>query len=181
MLNLVDFYGGTLLIFALAMFEMAAVFWIYGIENFCWDLEYMTGRKASLYWRICWCIVTPVFMIFIFVYSMATFTPLQYSGWDYPDTYTALGWAIFGVGFAMFPVMAVVALVRTRKTTVWSTVVAACVPSETWGPEDRDHYVRWKLFKATALERRMKQALEGGHGVWKQKLYILLGWYRTEI
>lgn len=30
MLNLVDYFGGTMLIFALAMFEMVALFWIYG-------------------------------------------------------------------------------------------------------------------------------------------------------
>lgn len=84
MLNLVDHFGGTLLIFALAMFEMAALFWVYGIENFCWDLEYMTGRKASIYWRVCWALISPVFMTFIFIYSMVMLEPLQYSGWDYP-------------------------------------------------------------------------------------------------
>lgn len=30
MLNLVDYFGGTMLIFALAQFEMVAIFWIYG-------------------------------------------------------------------------------------------------------------------------------------------------------
>lgn len=30
MLNMVDYFGGTLLIFALAMFELAGIFWIYG-------------------------------------------------------------------------------------------------------------------------------------------------------
>lgn len=104
MLNLVDYFGGTLLIFALAMFEMAAIFWIYGnsrkcyndsflymylllcpgIENFTLDLEYMTGRKTSFYWRICWFLITPVFMTFIFIYSMSNLEPLRYSGWDYP-------------------------------------------------------------------------------------------------
>ena len=30
MLNLVDYFGGTLLIFALALFELGAIFWVYG-------------------------------------------------------------------------------------------------------------------------------------------------------
>lgn len=84
MLNLVDYYGGTLLIFCLAIFETAGIFWIYGLENCCWDIEFMTGRKTSLYWRLCWAFVTPVLMAIIFIYSMATIKPLQYSGWDYP-------------------------------------------------------------------------------------------------
>lgn len=177
MLNLVDFYGGTMLIFALAMFEMGAVFWVYGIENFCWDLEYMTGRKASLYWRICWCIITPIFMIFIFIYSMATFQPLKYSGWDYPESLTALGWGIFGFGFAMFPVLALVALVKARQSNWWATLRSAVLASPEWGPQDREHYARWKQFKADALERRLKIAREAGHGWAKQKLFVLFGWY----
>lgn len=88
MLNLVDYFGGTLLIFCLAVFETAGIFWIYGLENCCWDLEFMTGRKTSLYWRTCWIFITPVLMAVIFIYSMATIKPLQYSGWDYPVSLT---------------------------------------------------------------------------------------------
>lgn len=88
MLNLVDYFGGTLLIFCLAVFETAGIFWIYGLESYCWDLEFMTGRKTSLYWRTCWIFITPVLMAVIFIYSMATIKPLQYSGWDYPVSLT---------------------------------------------------------------------------------------------
>lgn len=88
MLNLVDYFGGTLLIFCLAVFETAGLFWIYGLENYCWDLEFMTGRKTSLYWRTCWIFITPVLMAVIFIYSMTTIKPLQYSGWDYPVSLT---------------------------------------------------------------------------------------------
>lgn len=184
MLTLVDFYGGTLLIFALAMFEMGVIFWLYGIENFCWDLEYMTGRKASLYWRICWTVFTPLFMIFIFFYSMAEFKPLRYSGMYYPAGLSALGWGIFGFGFAMFPALALVELwrsLRANKTgSCWQTLQIACAPSAQWGPADREHYVRWKEFKARALERRQKLSKEAGHSMLREKVYIVLGWYSTE-
>lgn len=120
MLNLVDYFGGTMLIFALAMFELVAIFWIYGeiikifkytffiykyfycflgIENFCWDLEYMTGRKASLYWRFCWFFITPVFMTFIFIYSMSNLEPLKYSGWEYPSYLTCKYTVIYIICF----------------------------------------------------------------------------------
>lgn len=38
MLNLMDYFGGTLLIFALAMFEMMSIFWIYGSTLFVYDM-----------------------------------------------------------------------------------------------------------------------------------------------
>lgn len=183
MLNLVDFYGGTLLIFALAMFEVVVVFWLYGIENFCWDLEYMTGRKASLYWRLCWTIVSPLFMIFIFAYSMAYFVAPQYGRRNYPSALTAVGWSIFGFGFAMFPVLALAALWLARlarppsSSSWWQTVKEACTPSSKWGPEDAEQRARWFEFKTMALERRMKMAERAGHSMLKQKLYIICGWY----
>ncbi len=36
-LNLVDHYGGTFLVFALAIVQLTGVMWVYGLENFCWD------------------------------------------------------------------------------------------------------------------------------------------------
>ena len=38
MLTLVDHFGGTFLVFALAIVEIIAIFWIYGLENICNDL-----------------------------------------------------------------------------------------------------------------------------------------------
>lgn len=55
-----------------------------GVENFCLDLEFMTGRKTSGYWRVCWALITPIFMFTVFVYSMSIYEKLQYAGLDYP-------------------------------------------------------------------------------------------------
>lgn len=73
MLNLVDHFGGTFLIFALAIVELTGIVWIYGLENFCWDLEFMLNRKVTAFWRITWFLVTPIMMISIFLYSMVTY------------------------------------------------------------------------------------------------------------
>jgi len=35
----------------------------------------MVGRKLSVHWRVCWGIITPVLMIAILVYSLATKEP----------------------------------------------------------------------------------------------------------
>ena len=68
MLQLVDYFGGTFLIFALAIFELVGIFWIYGIENFCWDLEFMLKRPVTPFWRLSWFILTPAIMITILIY-----------------------------------------------------------------------------------------------------------------
>lgn len=92
MLNLVDHFGGTFLIFVLAIGELTGVMWIYGLESFCNDIQFMIGRRPSWYWRVCWLIITPIFMIVVFIYSMATLQPLLYAGKEYPES----GYSEFG-------------------------------------------------------------------------------------
>lgn len=84
MLNLVDHFGGTMLVFILAILELIGIFWIYGLDNLCTDVEFMLKRKPGAYWKICWMIITPIFMMVIFVYSMVTYEPLAYGGKKYP-------------------------------------------------------------------------------------------------
>lgn len=85
MLNLVDHFGGTFLIFVLAIGAITGVMWIYGLNNFCNDVQFMIDRRPGWYWRICWLVITPCFMIFVFIYSMATLKPLLYGGKAYPE------------------------------------------------------------------------------------------------
>lgn len=85
-LNLVDTYGGTYVVFCLAVFEMIGIFWIYGLQNFCDDVEFMTERKVTIYWRLCWTIITPGLMAVMFIYSLVSMTTIKYSGWDYPES-----------------------------------------------------------------------------------------------
>lgn len=85
LINLVDFFGGTFVVFVLAIAELIGFFWIYGLERFCDDVEFMLDRRPSFYWKLCWGIITPVLMIVIFIYSIITMETLQYNRKDYPE------------------------------------------------------------------------------------------------
>jgi solute carrier family 6 amino acid transporter-like protein 5/7/9/14 len=50
----------------------------------CDDLEFMLGKKTGAYWRICWGFVTPVLMLVILVYSVATMEPEKYNDQPFP-------------------------------------------------------------------------------------------------
>ncbi|KAG4068007.1 hypothetical protein HA402_010693 [Bradysia odoriphaga] len=178
MLNLVDYYGGTLLIFCLAVFEAAGIFWIYGLENCCWDIEFMTGRKTSLYWRLCWAFITPVLMAVIFIYSMSTITPLQYSGWDYPVSLSAIGWGIFGLGIIQFPFWGIWRIARRTKLSAWEATKESLKPNKKWGPADPEKYLEWEKFKKDVKEKRIKEAQLKQHSYLRQKLYIFIGKYK---
>lgn len=56
-----------------------------GLDNFCRDIEFMLGVKVGAYWRLCWGFVTPVFLIGILIYRLATLEPITYNGKAYPE------------------------------------------------------------------------------------------------
>lgn len=178
LLNLVDYFGGTFLIFVLAIGELVGVFWVYGLENFCNDAEFMLNRHPSCYWKICWGVVTPVLMIVIFIYSMITLEPLTYNGNDYPDGYLSkwifvtfivivkfsillflvVGWTLFAIGLCLIPLWAIY-LIDIRKPIV--SLKRSLKPKKSWGPKSPTVHQDWITYterkreeKKNVMERR---------------------------
>ena len=86
MLELVDYYAGSFVVFILATLEITGIFWVYGLENFLDDVEYMLKKRPSAYWRVCWAIVVPLLLAVILIYTIVTLRPLTYSNISYPDS-----------------------------------------------------------------------------------------------
>lgn len=100
--TLVDYFGGTFIFFVLTTVEVISVLWWYGkikqnsggeivnlnkpvgLENICQDVHFMLKQKVGLYWRICWGLITPVVLIIIFIYFVATLEEITYEGKQYP-------------------------------------------------------------------------------------------------
>lgn len=83
-LNLVDYFGASLIALVLAIAELFTLGWIYGVRRICKDTEFMIGRNPGLYWRLCWGIITPILMTAILIYTFVSYEPLQYKGQTYP-------------------------------------------------------------------------------------------------
>lgn len=60
------------------------------MDRFCKDIEFMTGRRTGLYWRICWGLVTPLLMVVILLYTFITYKPLTYKEYEYPEAVIGL-------------------------------------------------------------------------------------------
>jgi len=82
-LNLLDFFGATFVALVLAIFELLAIGWVYGVKRVCRDVEFMLGRKTSIYYRLCWGFITPLLMTIILVYMLVLYEPLQYKDYTY--------------------------------------------------------------------------------------------------
>lgn len=57
-----------------------------GIDNFLDDTEFMVGSRPSIYWRFCWCFLTPLTLFSILIYFLIDLSPIKYNGEYYPTS-----------------------------------------------------------------------------------------------
>ncbi|XP_077874701.1 sodium-dependent dopamine transporter isoform X1 [Ictidomys tridecemlineatus] len=100
------FAAGTSILFGV-LIEAIGVAWFYGVRQFSEDIKQMTGQRPSLYWRLCWKLVSPCFLLFVVVVSIVTFRPPHYGAYVFPAWANALGWVIATSSMAMVPLYAV--------------------------------------------------------------------------
>ncbi|CAO1427900.1 unnamed protein product [Diamesa serratosioi] len=133
-LNLVDFYGASFVVFVLGIAELVTFGWIYGVPRFCKDIEFMLGFRPNIYWRLCWRYITPGLMSIIMIYTLATLEPVTYGGYVYPQMYYIIGWCIAALGVIQLPAFALHAIYKQKGDTLWEKISGAFQPVENWGP-----------------------------------------------
>ncbi|XP_016991490.1 sodium-dependent nutrient amino acid transporter 1 isoform X1 [Drosophila rhopaloa] len=135
-LNLVDFYGVSFTALILAIGELVAVAWIYGVNRFCADIKFMMGIETGWYWRLCWRFITPGLMTAVLIYMLLDMSALEYKGVGYPILAHVFGCFLAALGLVQLPGWAFYAIYKQRRQTgsFWQSVRAACKPSDTWGP-----------------------------------------------
>uniref|UniRef100_A0A8C8G9Z7 Transporter n=1 Tax=Oncorhynchus tshawytscha TaxID=74940 RepID=A0A8C8G9Z7_ONCTS len=71
-LALFDSFAGSIPLLVIAFCEMIAVVYIYGIDRFNKDIEFMIGHKPNLFWQVTWRFVSPLIVLVIFVFYFVT-------------------------------------------------------------------------------------------------------------
>lgn len=172
MITLVDNFGGTLSIFVLGIVELVAIFYFYGMEDLCIDIEFMTGRYVSFYWRVCWLILSPLAMIIVFVYSTVTMKPLTYSKLDFPREYLIGGWCIFLVAMMQLVLWAGWEYARNKPS-----LKTMFKPTHRWGPLDQTNRNEWMKYKEEYKQRTRSAAKAANHPRWLRKINLIFGKY----
>ncbi|ABM80098.1 sodium-dependent transporter [Hyperthermus butylicus] len=106
-LDLVDFYAGSLLLLVVALFEVVAALWLWGIEESYRELHngaYITVPKW--YWKYVVGIITPIYLIIMLAWFLATGTE---SAAAKPEN--IFGW----IGVAMMVIMFLIGLALNYK------------------------------------------------------------------
>uniref|UniRef100_A0A8C7T4R2 Transporter n=1 Tax=Oncorhynchus mykiss TaxID=8022 RepID=A0A8C7T4R2_ONCMY len=85
-LEIFNSYVGSVPLLIIAFFEIIAVAYIYGIGRFSDDLEFMTGHRPNIFWKVCWLVISPLMLIVVLVAYVAVQaqTHPTYPAWN-PD------------------------------------------------------------------------------------------------
>ncbi|KAM8952909.1 sodium- and chloride-dependent neutral and basic amino acid transporter B(0+)-like [Pelodytes ibericus] len=145
-----SFCGGWTLLF-IAVFEVVAIIWIYGGNRVIEDTEMMLGKKHWifwLWWRACWYFITPLLLVVILVWSLATFGSTTFPAWG-----VAIGGLMCAFCLIPIPAVAVWKIIQTPGP-LWQRIVKCCKPTESWGPAlEKNRGERYQhMNKVTGLE-----------------------------
>ncbi|XP_055596970.1 sodium-dependent nutrient amino acid transporter 1-like [Uranotaenia lowii] len=140
-LDLMDYYGATFVTLTLAVFELLTFAWIYGVDRVCKDIEFMLGIKTSLFWRICWGILTPLVVTIILLFSI-----INYEAKKVPAGYNAMGWILYTIAVLQLPAWAMYAWFKNSHTDPRKRLNAIVSPLPDWGPEDPNTRSKYNTF-----------------------------------
>lgn len=110
--TLMDKYAAGYSILFAVFFETLAVSWVYGVERFSDDIYSMIGIRPGIYWRITWKYLAPCFLLFIMIFGLVNYVPLQYDDYVYPWEANFIGWCIALSSILCIPGFAVFQIVR---------------------------------------------------------------------
>ncbi|CAG7629239.1 unnamed protein product [Allacma fusca] len=148
MQDLVEHFGANFTIFFMAMLEGVAIGWVYGVNNWITDLEFMVNVRLGWYWKICWAGFVPVGLGVILVYTLATETRWTMNKLEYPDSAIALGWLLSSFGMALIPLLGAFAIKKSEGNTFMEKFRNSLKPNIKWGPKKPSIRKKWLEFKA---------------------------------
>lgn len=155
-LNLVDYFGGSTIVFVLGFGEIVAIAWVYGLNQICHDIEFMLNRKPNLYWRLTWGLITPGILIVVFIYTVSTSSKLLYKDeFEYPTAAYFCGWLLAAFGIMQVPIWAAVAISKQDEKTFILKVQAAFRPLKKWGPMEPNNMAAYQEF----MEHKKRQEM----------------------
>uniref|UniRef100_A0A3B4XC95 Transporter n=1 Tax=Seriola lalandi dorsalis TaxID=1841481 RepID=A0A3B4XC95_SERLL len=124
--TLFDNFAGSVPLLTIGLFELIAVVYIYGIDRFNEDMEFMIGHKPSIFWQVSWRFISPLIILVILVFYLVTQAQeeLTYLVWDpnsegfpslasipYPSWISAVIFLLAGVPSLAVPVYALCRLI----------------------------------------------------------------------
>ncbi|KAL5271123.1 hypothetical protein ACHWQZ_G001690 [Mnemiopsis leidyi] len=80
MINLMDTWAVAIPLLVVALGELIAIVWFYGIHRFTREVREKTGFQIGWYWQICWVVLSPLVLLVLMGFSIVSyFSDMGYS------------------------------------------------------------------------------------------------------
>ena len=134
-LDLMDTYGAGFSVLFIGTCEIISFNWIYGYRNVAKDIKLMLGFQPMWFWKFCWAVVSPAFLIAIFLLSIFTWTEFKYAGViPYPDWAHDIGKLLILLSAIQVPLWAFLTMITYKIRG--EKVSHVLKPNSRWGPGD---------------------------------------------
>ncbi|XP_001631770.2 sodium- and chloride-dependent GABA transporter 1 isoform X1 [Nematostella vectensis] len=127
--NLMDYQVAGLSLLIVALLEIITIGWIYGVDRFSDDVEYMTGRRPMRWFRICWKYVSPLCTLAIILANLIQWKGVKYNGKPYPGWAELIGWMFMLSSVLMIPAFAIHEIYK-RSGTLRERITFLLKPDE---------------------------------------------------
>ncbi|XP_077362717.1 sodium-dependent neutral amino acid transporter B(0)AT1-like [Festucalex cinctus] len=128
-LALFDNFAGSIPLLVIGLCEMVAIIYIYGVDRFNKDIEFMIGHKPNIFWQVTWRVVSPLIMVVILVFYFVTQVTksLTYLAWNpesesfpalevrpYPEWISVIVFILAGIPSLIIPAVALFKFLQRR-------------------------------------------------------------------
>lgn len=137
-LQIIDWYCASFSLMLISLTECVAIAWVYGVDRFYKDIELMIGYQPTIMWKFAWKFVTPIAILFIWLFSIITLGPVTYGTKVYPEWAVIFGWCLGVVSLIPIPACALYS-VLTAEGTLGERLRKVTKPSPKWGPRKEEH------------------------------------------
>ncbi|ODN03411.1 Sodium-dependent serotonin transporter [Orchesella cincta] len=118
LVNFLTTYGPGISVIFVVFVEAAAVCWLYGTKRFSGDIERMIGKQPSMFWKITWQYISPVFILIIFIFSFFSYEDLNTAQYQYPKWSIIVGWMLTLSSIICVPLYIVYMFIVTPGSTI---------------------------------------------------------------
>ncbi|ESO88414.1 hypothetical protein LOTGIDRAFT_219163 [Lottia gigantea] len=159
-LQVMDWYCASFSLMLISLAECLVIAYVYGTDRFLKDIELMIGYQPPRIWVYMWKYVTPIVIVFIWLFSVITLKPVTYGDYEYPPWAIGLGWSVGLVSLIPIPLCMVVQIYN-EKGPILQRIKKLMKPAANWGPalpEDRKRYLNSLTFTHPELAEKMLAA-----------------------
>uniref|UniRef100_A0A7E4UTE1 Transporter n=1 Tax=Panagrellus redivivus TaxID=6233 RepID=A0A7E4UTE1_PANRE len=121
-------YGTTWGLLIAVFCETMVISFCYGIDRFSGNIKEMLGFSPGIYWRVCWTVAAPIFLLVMIISNFINYQPLQYQDYKYPFESNVVGIFFALSAASAIPIVGIYTLINQPVDTFMEKLRLSLTP-----------------------------------------------------